>query len=62
MAHKRIALITGANKGIGLEIARQLLETGVNVIIGARDISRAAVALEELAAQGLTAQLLSIDL
>jgi NAD(P)-dependent dehydrogenase (short-subunit alcohol dehydrogenase family) len=62
MAHKRIALVTGANKGIGLEIARQLAQEGVEVIIGARDASRAQAAIEDLARQGLAAQSLSIDL
>lgn len=62
MTQKRIALITGANKGIGLEIARQLAQTGVDVILGARDGSRAATAIAELAAQGLAAQSLLIDL
>jgi NAD(P)-dependent dehydrogenase (short-subunit alcohol dehydrogenase family) len=37
MNNKRIALITGANKGIGLETARQLGKEGITVLVGARD-------------------------
>ena len=37
MSNKRIALITGANKGIGLETARQLGKEGITVLVGARD-------------------------
>ena len=38
----KVALITGANKGIGLEIARQLGKQGITVIIGARDPQKGA--------------------
>lgn len=58
----RIALVTGANKGIGLEIARQLAQAGVFVVIGARNVERARAAVGDLASQGLATQSLTIDL
>lgn len=58
----RIALITGANKGIGLEIARQLAQAGVSVIIGARHADRASAAVTGLSAAGLQVTSVKIDL
>ena len=62
MENTRVALVTGGNKGIGLEIARQLAQAGVHVIIGARDTDRGRTAVEDLASDGLVAQTVRLDL
>jgi len=46
---KKIAVVTGANRGIGKEIARQLAKEGVCVLIGARDAQKGEAAAQELA-------------
>lgn len=61
MTHKRQALVTGANKGIGLAIARGLAQAGMSVWMGARDRVRGEQAVRCLQAEGLDVRLLEID-
>lgn len=49
----KIALVTGANKGIGYGIAKYLGKSGWQVIIGARDEGRAEKAIDELKSVGV---------
>ena len=56
------ALVTGANKGIGFEIARELGKNGYEILLGARDESRGAQAVEALKKEGITASFIKIDL
>ncbi|GAA0957936.1 SDR family oxidoreductase [Kribbella koreensis] len=58
---KKLALITGANKGIGKEIARQLGEAGYLVLIGSRDLARGEAAAGELVADGLDAEAVQLE-
>jgi NAD(P)-dependent dehydrogenase (short-subunit alcohol dehydrogenase family) len=58
---QKIALVTGANKGIGREISSQLAAHGVLALIGARDAARGESAAQDLRDAGLAAQYLEID-
>lgn len=58
----KTALITGANKSIGFETAKQLLQKGFHVYIGSRDLAKGQAAVEKLKAEGLTeAEAIQID-
>jgi len=61
MNDKRTALITGANKGIGFETARQLGQRGMTVLLGARDSQRGARAVATLCGEGIDARLITLD-
>jgi NAD(P)-dependent dehydrogenase (short-subunit alcohol dehydrogenase family) len=60
-SNKRIALVTGANKGIGYETARRLATQGITVLIGARDEQRGKQAAAKLQSEGLDVQFLRLD-
>jgi NAD(P)-dependent dehydrogenase (short-subunit alcohol dehydrogenase family) len=59
-AHK-IALITGANKGIGLETGRQLGKLGYIILLGSRDALKGEVAARQLRDDGVDARVLKLD-
>ncbi len=57
-----IALVTGGNKGIGYEIAKQLAQAGVRVFLGARDAARGKAAAEALSKEGLDVSFVQMDI
>ena len=61
-SNKRIALVTGANKGIGFEVARQLAVAGCSVLMGARNASRGEASAAKLKGEGLDVSYLPLDL
>jgi len=58
---KKVALITGANKGLGFEMARQLGQAGVTVVLAARDPNKGEAAARQLRQQGLDAHSVKLD-
>lgn len=61
MPERKIALVTGANKGIGLEAARQLGRNGFTVLLAARNPSGGAAAAEQLKGAGIDAHPITMD-
>jgi NAD(P)-dependent dehydrogenase (short-subunit alcohol dehydrogenase family) len=61
MSKKSIALITGANKGIGFETARQLGQQGIYIIVGTRDTTRGEEAVQKLTALDIEATFVELD-
>ena len=61
MHTKPVALITGANRGLGKEIARQLGKQDYTVVLGARDKSKGETAAKELRDNGIDAHAIKLD-
>jgi NAD(P)-dependent dehydrogenase (short-subunit alcohol dehydrogenase family) len=61
MSNQKIALVTGATRGIGREIARQLGGLDHKVIVGARDLPRGEATARELVAEGVDAEVVRLE-
>ena len=61
MADAKIALISGANKGLGLETGRQLGKLGYTVLLGSRDALKGEVAARQLRHEGVDARVVKLD-
>ena len=61
MSTQKVALISGANKGIGFETARQLGKQGVTILLGARDLAKGQAAAEQLKKEGIDARAVKFD-
>lgn len=58
----KVALITGANKGLGLEMSRQLGQHGLTILIAARSLDAAKAAASKLTDEGVVAQPIALDI
>lgn len=57
----RIALVTGANRGIGRETVKQLAQRGMHVLLGARDQAKGSEAVKKLKSEGLDVEFIPLD-
>jgi NAD(P)-dependent dehydrogenase (short-subunit alcohol dehydrogenase family) len=57
MHDKRVALVTGANQGVGLQVARELVANGLTVLVGSRNLGRGEAAAKEIGPGAVALQL-----
>ena len=57
MPDKRVALVTGANQGVGLQVAKELVANGLTVLVGSRNFERGAAAAKEIGPGAIALQL-----
>jgi NAD(P)-dependent dehydrogenase (short-subunit alcohol dehydrogenase family) len=58
---KKVALVTGANRGLGFETCRQLAQSGLTVIMGSRDFTKGKAAAKQLIETGLDVIVYELD-
>jgi NAD(P)-dependent dehydrogenase (short-subunit alcohol dehydrogenase family) len=57
MEHKRIALVSGANQGVGFQVAKELAANGLTVLVGTRNLQRGETAAKEIGPGAIPLQL-----
>jgi NAD(P)-dependent dehydrogenase (short-subunit alcohol dehydrogenase family) len=57
MQDKRIALVTGANQGVGRQVAKELVANGLSVLVGSRNFERGEAAAKEIGPGAIALQL-----
>jgi NAD(P)-dependent dehydrogenase (short-subunit alcohol dehydrogenase family) len=57
MPGTRVALVTGANQGVGLQVARELAANGLTVLVGSRDLERGEAAARDIGPGAVAVQL-----
>ena len=57
MQSKRVAMVTGANQGVGFQVAKELVANGLTVLVGSRNFERGEVAAKEIGQGAIALQL-----
>ena len=57
MQSKRVALVTGANQGVGFQVAKELVANGLTVLVGSRNFDRGEAAAKEIGEGAIALQL-----
>ena len=57
MHDKRVALVTGANQGVGLQVAKELVASGLTVLVGSRNFERGETAAKDIGPGAIALQL-----